>query len=93
MRDIKADMKAALIDEYEGYVRVNRTADAEGVAAVLKEQYSHDVAAKGDDSRAEDVSQPAPERADEGKPPENTAEPKSRRTARTKPAASGKTGD
>jgi hypothetical protein len=86
MRDIKADMKAALIDEYNGYVGAGRTADAEGVAKVLKDQYDHDVAKKGDSEAKPKVAPTLPERTDAEKAPENTAEPKPRRAGRPKAA-------
>ena len=74
-RDFKADMKAALIQEYEAYVRGGREADAEGVAAVLKDEYGHEVSDSGDEKMA-----PAtPERADVEKPPEAAVEQKPRR--------------
>lgn len=88
MRDIKADMKAAMIQEYEGYVRAGRETDAEHVAKVLKDQYGHDVAKQeGGDERGKNATT-LPERADEEKAPEDTAEPKPRRAPRAKPAES-----
>ena len=84
-RDIKADMKAALIDEYDGYVRAGRKADAEGVAKVLKDEYDHDVDKKASEEKPK-LASTLPERADAEKPPENTDEPKPRRGPRAKPA-------
>lgn len=88
MRDIKADVEAALIQEHDGYVRAGRKADAEGVAKVLKDEYGHDVAKQsdsGDGAAKAEKQDPAPERADVQKAPENTAEPKPRRGPRAKP--------
>lgn len=79
MRDVQADMKAALIDEYESYVRAGREADAAHVAEALK-YYGYDVA-KPD---GETVTASAPERADAEKPPEAAVEPKPRRGGRPK---------
>ncbi|GAA1065207.1 hypothetical protein [Streptomyces asiaticus] len=82
MRDIKADMKAALVQEYEGYVRAGRSAEADQVAKVLKDQYGHDVAktdGDGAEKEAKAEPKPAPERADAEKPPEAAVEPKPRR--------------
>lgn len=91
MRDIDAAYKDALVEEYEGYVRAGRSADAKQVAAVLKDRYDHDVA-KQDSDTEEKKPSPAPERADAEKAPENTAEPKPRRTARGKTSADDKAG-
>lgn len=88
MTSIDDRYKDALIEEHASYVRAKRTKDANHVAAVLKEQYGHDVAASG----AEQPQQ-APERADADKAPENTADPKPRRTARAKPASDDKVGN
>lgn len=88
-RDVKADMKAALIQEHEGYLRANRTSDAEYVASVLKDQYGHDVAKKdGADAEKKKPESAAPERADAKKLPEAAVEPKPQRTVRSKPAQS-----
>jgi hypothetical protein len=91
MRDIEAAYKDALVEEYEAYVRANRKADAEQVAAVLKDRYDHDVAEQDSDTEEKKPS-PAPERADAEKAPENTAEPKPRRTPRAKTASDDKAG-
>jgi hypothetical protein len=58
-----ADYKAALIEEYEAYVRAGRDDEAEHVAAVLKSDYSHEVSKKRTAKRAS-----APERADRKAP-------------------------
>lgn len=72
MRDIKADMQAALIHEYQGYVRAGREVDAEQVAAVLKSDYGYDVVKP--DGEAKKAS--APETKAVPRPPEAAIEPK-----------------
>jgi hypothetical protein len=84
-RDIKAAMKAALIEEYDGYVRAGRKADAEGVAKVLKDEHDHDVDKKASEEKPK-LASTLPERADAEKPAENTAEPRPRRGGRSKAA-------
>lgn len=42
-RDLQADYKAAMIEEYESYIRGGRTAEADDVAAELKLTFGHDV--------------------------------------------------
>lgn len=79
MKDIDERYKKALVEEHASYVQAGRIDEAEHVATVLKDQYGHDVAGEPVKSEA------APERADVEKPPENTAEPKPRRTVRAKP--------
>jgi hypothetical protein len=74
VRDIKADYKRALVEEYEAYRRSGRTSDAEQVAAMLRDHYGHEVEVD------------APERADAERPPEDTAKPKPARTTK-RPAA------
>ena len=88
MRDIKADMKAALVQEHAGYVRAGRKAEADQVAKVLKDQYDHDVAKTdggGVEKEAKAEPNPVPERVDEEKPPEAAVEPKPRRGRPPKP--------
>lgn len=82
-RDIKADIKAALIDEHDGYVRAGRTADARGVAKVLKDEHDHDVDKEASEEKPK-LAHTLPQRADVEKPAENTAEPKPRRSPRAK---------
>lgn len=88
MRDIKADYRRAYVEEYESYQRAGRGEDAERVAAILREQYGHEVAPGAKPKPAQD----APERADKERPAENTAEPKpaqrtaAKRTPAKKPA-------
>jgi len=82
MRDIKADMQAALVQEYESYVRAGRKAEAEQVATVLKDQYGHNVTKTDGDGAEKETKvepKPVPERADAEKPPEAAVEPKPRR--------------
>lgn len=77
---------AALIEEHDSYVRSGRAADAKEVARVLKEQYDHDVARKGDggDEDKPKLASTLPENTAAEKPAETTAEPKPRRTPRAK---------
>lgn len=86
MRDIEAAYKDALIEEYEGYVRGGRTAEAEQVAEVLKGRYNHDVAKKGAAAEPEKKADSAPEKADAEKAPEAAVDPKPRRTTRARPS-------
>jgi hypothetical protein len=91
MTTIDDRYKDALIEEHASYVRAKRTKDANHVAAVLKEQYGHDVAESG--AEKDEEPQRAPERADAEKAPENTADPKPRRAARAKTASDDKAGN
>ena len=74
MRDIDADTKAALVEEYESYMRAGRTADAEQVAQALKDQHEHEVGQKAREEPAH-----APEKAEAGKLPEAAIGAKPRR--------------
>lgn len=88
MSSVDDRYKAALIEEHDGYVRSGRTEDAKGVARALKDQYDYDVNKK-DDGDGEDkpkLASTLPENTAAEKPAEDTAEPKSRRSPRTKPA-------
>lgn len=90
-RDIKADMKAALIEEHDGYARSGRAEDAKEVARVLKDEYDHDVTKQGHASEDKPkLASTLPENAAAEKPAEDTAEPKSRRTPRSKPQGESK---
>ena len=42
-RDLQADYKAAMIEEYEGYMRAGRKDAAKEVADELKRTFKHDV--------------------------------------------------
>lgn len=87
MSSVDDRYKQALIEEHDGYVRSGRTEDAKGVARVLKDQYDYDVSKKADASEDKPkLSSTLPENAAAEKPAEDTAEPKSRRSPRTKPA-------
>ncbi len=89
MRDIEAAYKDALVEEYEGYVRAGRTEDAEHVAAILKDRYSHDVVSESEGDGAKKTAKESPqpaEKAAEEKPPEAAVDPKPRRTPRAKAA-------
>ena len=91
MSSVDDRYKAALIEEHDSYVRSGRTDDAKGVAKVLKDQYDHDVTKQDDDSEDKPkLASTLPETAEAQKPPENTAEPKPRRGARTRPAEGDK---
>jgi hypothetical protein len=87
MRDIKDAYRLALVEEYEGYQRAGRDADAQQVAEVLLKHYGVDVApkktepAKPEPAKPEsaDVDDDAPERADAERPPEDTAKPPAKR--------------
>jgi len=84
MRDIKADMKAALIHEYQGYVRAGRKVDAEQVATALKDDYDYDVVKPDDEAKKAS----APETTAAPRPPEAAVEPKPEPAgAATKPSA------
>lgn len=75
MRDVKDVYRQALTEEYEAYRRSGREADAKHVAGVLMKHYGVDVTPEpsgGDDSDAL-------ERADEERPPEDTAKPPAKR--------------
>lgn len=69
-RDEAADYTAALIDEFDSYIRANRTEDAAQVAAVLRERGVEVEAAK-----ETAVGSPSLERADVEAAPE-TAVPR-----------------
>lgn len=71
-RDTGADYKAAMLEEYEAYVRAGRTEDAEHVATALKD-LGHDVKGKRTAKKAS-----APERADQKAPEEAVPEKPSR---------------
>jgi len=86
MSSIDDRYKQALIEEHYGYVRSGRTDDAKGVAKVLKDQYGHDVSKQDDGEDKPKLASTLPESADAEKAPENTADPKPRRTPRAKPA-------
>lgn len=91
MSSVDDRYKQALIEEYESYVRSGRTKDAEGVAKVLKDQYDHDVSKKDDEGEDKPkLASTLPENAAAERPAEDTAEPKSRRTPRTKPQGDSK---
>ena len=90
MRDIEAAYKDALIEEHAGYVRANRSAEAEQVAQVLRDRYDHDVTRKSDGGEKVKEPEPAPERVDAGKAPEAAVDPKPRRTVRAKPQGDDK---
>jgi hypothetical protein len=79
VRDIKDAYRQALVEEYEGYVRAGRSADAEHVARVLSKHYGVDVAPQKTEKPAETEGDDAPERTDEERPPENTAKPAAKR--------------
>jgi Lsr2 len=81
-RDIDGDYREARIQAYHAYLRAGRTDRAEAVAAVLRERHGYEVEptkkekpVKTDDSDEPPAPGPAPERADLGPTPENTAEP------------------
>jgi hypothetical protein len=84
MSSVNDRYKAALVEEHDSYVRSGRTQDAKEVARVLKEQYDHDVSKRDGEKEKAKLASTLPERADEQKPSENAAEPKPRRSARTK---------
>lgn len=93
MRDIKADYQRALIEEYEGYRRAGRDADAEQVAGVLRDRYGHDVTNGKDAKKAAEKPEKSdtPERTDAERPPEDAAPAKparaaAKRTSAKKPA-------
>lgn len=91
MSSVDDRYKQALIEEHDSYVRSGRTKDAEGVAKVLKDQYDHDVSKKDDDGGDKPkLASTLPENAAAERPAEDTAEPKSRRTPRTKPQGDSK---
>lgn len=91
MSSVDDRYKQALIEEHESYVRSGRTKDAEGVAKVLKDQYGHDVSQRDDEGEDKPkLASTLPENAAADKPAENTAEPKSRRSPRTKPQGDSK---
>lgn len=69
MRDIQRDYRDAMVQEYESLVRAGRTVDAKHVQRELRVQFGHSVG-------GEDAPPPEPERADEPRPPEDTAEQK-----------------
>ncbi|MFF7966756.1 hypothetical protein ACFZC3_15490 [Streptomyces sp. NPDC007903] len=80
MKAVDERYKAALIDEYQSYVRAKRTKDAEHVAQVLRDQYDYDVDAQDDETKSakpesKDVGA-APETTSAGSPPEAAVEPK-----------------
>lgn len=88
MRDIEADYRTAMVDEYESLRRAGRAEAAAHVAKALREQYGHDV----EPQAAEQPEPPAPpepvkERADIAPPPENTAEPQPKRRGPAKKTA------
>jgi hypothetical protein len=86
MTDIQAAYKLAFIEEYEGYRRAGRDADAEQVATILREHYGHEVAPKAK-AKAK-PEQDAPERTDAERLPENAtpAKPAARTAAKRTPA-------
>jgi hypothetical protein len=86
MTSIDERYKNALIEEHASYAGAGRAKDAAEVARVLKAQYGHDVSDTSDDPGGDK----APEKADAEKAPENTAEPKPRRTGRPKAASDEK---
>lgn len=91
MSSVDDRYKQALIEEYESYVRSGRTKDAEGVAKVLKDQYDHDVSKKDDEGEDKPkLASTLPENAAAERPAEDTAEPRSRRSARVKPQGDSK---
>jgi hypothetical protein len=69
-RDVAADYKVALIEEYGAYRRAGRDADAASVAQVLSEVYGYDVGAK-------------PEKKVEPEPPVERAVPEPAETPET----------
>ena len=73
IRDIQADYRAAMIEEYNSYVTAGRKADAEHVARVLKYTFDYDVS--GAAKRPE--PEPPVERAVPAppEPPAGAAEP------------------
>ena len=84
MSSVNDRYKAALIEEHDAYVRSRRAQDAKEVARVLKEQYDHDVDEHDDGEEKPRAATTLPERVDAEKQPENTAEPKPRRSPRAK---------
>jgi len=68
LRDENADYQAAMMDEYDSYVRGGRIEDAEHVAAVLNDRYGQGVDVKAKRRAAKRAS--APERADQKAPEE-----------------------
>lgn len=79
-RDIQADYKAAMIEEYEAYVRAGRAEDAKHVASVLKYTFDYEPAGEPD-KKIEKKVEPAPpvERAvpdgDDQETPETPEQP------------------
>lgn len=69
MRDTRADYRRAYLEEHEAYRRAGRDADADAVAAILRDHFDTEVAT----SAPELV---APEQAAAEALPENTAAPK-----------------
>lgn len=97
MKAIDDRYKAAMIDEYESYVRAKRTKDAEHVAQALLDRFGYDVHAEpeseesGPAAETKDVA-PAPQTTAAAKPPEAAVEPQPKpATAAAKPAAAKKT--
>lgn len=75
IRDIRADMKAAYLDEYSAAVRSGNAERAAAVAKTLKDQFGHEVESKDDDDKPR-RGRPPKARADEPKMPETAVEPK-----------------
>ena len=89
MNAIDERYKQALIEEHESYVRARRTKDAEQVAAVLREQYGHEVGEARVETKAKE---PAPQTTAEPRPPEAAVAPKPEpASAEVKPTAAKKT--
>lgn len=65
IRDIAADYKAALIEEYNAYKRAGRDDEAGEVAGILKYHYDHDVDASGEKKVTKKAESPEPEPAQE----------------------------
>ena len=79
IRDYKADMKAAYLDEYAASVRAGRTERAATVAQTLKAEFGHEVEPKADAPDEADKprrGRPPKLRLDEPKAPETAVEPK-----------------
>lgn len=77
MKAIDDRYKAAMIDEYESYMRAKRTKDAQHVAKTLLDTYGYDVTAQ-EEPEKEQAAEPsvAPETTAAAPPPEAAVEPK-----------------
>lgn len=89
-RDIKSAYKAALIEEYESYLRAGRKAAADHVAGVLLAEHDYRVRDDGQEENEKAVEPSAPENTAQSAPKESAVEQKPD-TARQAPAAAKKT--